>query len=275
MKRYPGAVKARKKEAKHEFIISDEDKPLYLIGNAQHQGARNYQEDSFAFSDISQNAMSQKGLLAVLCDGMGGLENGAQTSGYVVSALQKGAAALLPTDDFRGDFLPLISQVNDDVHERFNPNGIRTGTTLVMAYLYKGRLYWACAGDSRLYLVRGGYIYAVNEDHDYRNELLGGYLDGDNTLDAAKTDRQKDSLTSYIGGDLKYLDISRDGYPLRSGDVLILCSDGIYNGISECELLRCALSENPQHACEEAASEVVGRGIPTQDNLTIMMIRVN
>jgi protein phosphatase len=141
--------------------------------------------------------------------------------------------------------------------------------------IYKDKLFWACVGDSRIYLFRNGYLYQLNEDHDYKNKLLKEYIDGFGTLDAAFSDPQRDSLTSYIGNpDMPFIDTNKLSFSLQKGDKVMLCSDGIYNSVSNFELIK-RLKDDPQLASERIAQDVLDKKISTQDNLTVMIINFN
>ena len=245
-------------------------------GNCSHQGAREYQEDSFGFSDIvDSDTICEKGILAVLGDGMGGLANGRAISEYTVSSFIK----MFETVDYDAPFGPqmrmITEKINDEVCRNFSVGGKSgAGSTLVVAFVHKLRLYWLCVGDSRLYLLRNGLLYPVNEDHDYMNQLLTEYLRGDLDLESIQADPQKDSLTSYIGNEkLPFIDSNPRGYPIRRDDTLVLCSDGIYNSISDARIIEAFEANDPQRACEDIAQRVLDCGVPGQDNLTIMAIK--
>ncbi|MBQ9747590.1 MAG: serine/threonine-protein phosphatase [Clostridia bacterium] len=254
--------------------VSERDAFPLEIGNAQHQGARNYQEDYFGFSRISAETFATKGALAVLCDGMGGLSGGRETAVRTVTEILDA----FERSDFRYCFDANIRQVIETVagriHDSYNKTKFTTGCTLVTAYIYDRKLYWACAGDSRLYLIRGGNMYAVNEDHDSMNQKLDEFVSGKCTWSDVMSNQQKDSLTSFIGAHQLKLDISHTGLALTEGDMVLLCSDGIYNSLSECEMLRCIDCESAQQACDLMVERIVKKAKRAQDNMTVMLIRV-
>jgi serine/threonine protein phosphatase PrpC len=252
-------------------------KVSYMTGNAQHIGKRKTQEDYFGFSDLSSSEKkSRKGICAVLADGMGGLSNGRQISEYVVSS----TLALFDNLDYTlsicTQLKAIINKINEQVCREFSQDGkSKAGSTFSTVVLYKDKLFWACVGDSRIYLFRNGYLYQLNEDHDYKNKLLKDYINGTGRLDAAHDDPQKDSLTSFIGNpDMQFIDANRLSFSLQKDDKIMLCSDGIYNALSDFELIK-RLKEQPQLACEKIAQDVLNKKISSQDNLTVMIINFN
>ena len=248
---------------------------FYLqFGNAQHQGARNYQEDYFGFSDTSSETIEERGMLAVLCDGMGGLKGGRETAIETVSDILNFFKGSDFRYNFRVNMSQAVSSVNSKILSKYNTDRINTGCTLSAAYVFENKLYWACVGDSHIYLVRDGHMYALNEDHDYLNQLFDKCISGDLSLKKALSDPQKDSLASYIGCKKLKCDISNTGLVLCENDTVVLCSDGVYNSISECEMLRYIDKNEVHNACDQIVKNIALKAKANQDNMTVMMIRI-
>ena len=133
-----------------------------LIGNAQHIGARKDQQDSFGIS--SMDAVSSVGLLAVLADGMGGLNNG---SVYSKTAVQ---AALQSFRDERAEksdeatLLRILKRAREAVENTGLTDG---GTTFIAALIRDQMLHFISVGDSRICLMRNGGIIQLNREHIY------------------------------------------------------------------------------------------------------------
>lgn len=273
----PVLPKTQSPEPDDSLKIRLSDGSVLALGNAQHQGRRPYQEDSCGYSDLSNDyVLSSKGILAVLADGMGGLANGKEVSGTVVSQMLEYFNSP-GTICFGGEHLLTQARIiNDSICRRFCPDGsIKAGSTLVCAMINNGFLNWLCIGDSRLYLRRNGMLFQVNEDHDYLNRLLGDAMNGEISVREAFDDPQKDVLVSCFGNsELPAADYSPTGVPLENGDVIVLCSDGIYNAIPT-ELMNQLLESNPQSAAQNIESAVLNQGFETQDNLTVIVISYN
>ena len=150
------------------------DGSVLRMGNAQHQGRRPYQEDSCGYSNLSDAALiAQKGVLAVLADGMGGLANGKEVSTATVRGMIDFFNSYSAVCRGGSDLLRRAAQVNEEICRTYCPTGkVEAGSTLVCAQIMHGRLHWLCIGDSRMYLRRGGMLYQINEDHDYLNQLM-------------------------------------------------------------------------------------------------------
>ncbi len=247
------------------------------LGNAQHQGRRPYQEDSYGYSELNNRyLLDNKGILAVLADGMGGLSNGKEVSSTVVSRMIEYFNTF---DSVCADGLNLrrcAEHINDGICRVFCPDGsIKAGSTLVCAMIHGRFLHWLCIGDSRLYIRRKGMLYQINEDHDYLNQLLGDAIEGGISVTEAFDDPQKDVLVSCLGNaELPFADYSLSGFELKKGDKIVLCSDGIYNAIPT-RLLNSLLENDPQSAAQNIQEAVLNQGFETQDNLTIIVISYN
>lgn len=264
--------------AKHngvKMLLENGSTAVFLTGNCQHQGARLNQEDSFGFSSIANRGKDdQSGLMAVLADGMGGLSNGKAVSEHVVSFFLRRYSQLDYEKPVGEQLAGFAREINDDVCGQYAVDGKSgAGSTLVAALIHNAKLYWVCAGDSRLYLLRNRVLYHVNEEHIYSNQLLSDYIDGLIDIEDIEREAQKNSLTSYIGSpELKFVDYSRMGFPLLRRDTLVLCSDGIYNSVSDSVIAQTVFKHKPQAACERITEAVLAQRVPGQDNMSIIAI---
>ena len=153
---------------------------MYInTGNSQSQGARPYQEDSFGYSNIiDSNIVSNKGMLAILSDGMGGLSNGKNVADYVVQASIAMFESVNPMGNISEQLRNIVRYINKAVCEQYAAGGgSRAGATMVFAYIFKNRIYWITVGDSRLYCYRNGRLLQMNEDPDYKNQLYRKYIE--------------------------------------------------------------------------------------------------
>ncbi len=132
------------------------------------------------------------------------------------------------------------------------------GTTLVGLAYYAGQFFWMNCGDSRLYLLHHGVLQQLTTDHSIDN-LLG---------------REKHSSQIYncIGGGCKnsYLDIGCLPQPIEPGDVLMLCSDGLTDMISDDEVHGLLSRDFDADALCEAAEDAGGR-----DNISVAVVRID
>jgi len=243
------------------------------LWNLQHQGDRPYQEDSFGFSDFSKSITEKKGILAVLADGMGGLKNGKAVSETVVSSLLEWFNSEYSVCQSGSDLKNIIYEANHRICDIYCPDGsISSGSTIVAVLIYRNMMHWLSIGDSRLYLKRDGKLFQVNEDHDFLNQLLDDVIDESMEFETAYSNKQKDSLVGCIGKrDLTNFDYSKSGLRLLDGDIILICSDGVYNSVSLTEL-NGYLSPSVMASCENIGRHIAEKNIPGQDNYTAVVL---
>lgn len=238
------------------------------VANLQGIGSRAEQQDAFGLSSLAD--YGEKGLLAVLCDGMGGMEDGrAIALSCVQSILERFP---LPADEDALDaFDGEIARISDALYAR---HGGRGGSTLVLAYLREGRLWFKCMGDSDLFLLRGGAIYALNEHHTYGNELFRRSIPSGADAAACLADPQAGALFRFMGCESALVDANRQPLTLVPGDILLLCSDGVSGTLSRTALLS-AMEEGIGRGVEIIEREILAAARPNQDNYTAIVCQYN
>ncbi len=245
------------------------------IGNAHHIGARENQQDSFGISDIGNSALCmEKGVLAVVADGMGGLANGAQISATVTSVMLRSFEAQRAGTDCSEELLAMLGRANDEVN-RFLSSGAQeqSGSTVVAALIKGSDLHFISVGDSRICLVRGGSLIPINREHTYASELDEKAARGEISPAQAHSDPQRRALTSYIGmGRLEKIDRSLRPIPLQRGDRILLMTDGVFGTLSEQEILD-AVGLDAYEAAAALEGAVLGKKKPGQDNFTAVILQ--
>ena len=136
-------------------------------------------------------------------------------------------------------------------------------------------MWFACVGDSPLYLLRDQQLNRLNQEHTvctqrYEEALLSGSTDPS----SARNDPQSHAVTSFLGREeLDQVDCLLRPLPLQAGDVLLLCSDGVSGTLSEETLLACLQQETPEYSCIALEEKIKTRNKPGQDNYTALVIR--
>ena len=245
-----------------------------------HIGTRNYQQDS-AFVSPS-TVFSQKGterILAVLCDGMGGLSDGGKASEIAVETIKQDFQKIYNQQDcdIPAFYRSEIQKIDEAVcrlgkgKERYN-----AGTTFISVILEKGIIFLACVGDSRIYLIRSHQIYQITREHNYFLQLKERVEAGELTMEEAKSDPRKDALISYLGMDgVKLMDVVPRGLPLHSGDLILLCSDGLTKELSDSEILE-IVDQNTEDLGMTArylALSAFDKDLTSKDNTTVILVR--
>lgn len=205
------------------------------FGNMQHQGRRDYQEDSFGFSDISDpELVAKRGILAIVADGMGGLKNGKSISERAIGKFRKAFLNFSPAGNIPRQLSSLVAETNHDIYETDRQKG---GTTLICVYIYRNGMYWASVGDSAIFLFRQGRLYQLNKEHNRLNELYLKFMYREITKEQLMAEPSLQGLTSNIGRrELRDLDQNLTELRLQSGDRILLCTDGVSGRLTEKEL---------------------------------------
>jgi protein phosphatase len=209
--------------------------------------------------------------LLVVCDGMGG-----SNAGEVASRLAVDAVVRTFSEDKGDDVVAALAHAveiaNQEVHEhsrsRADLQGM--GTTCTVAALKGHTLALAQVGDSRAYLVRAGRIRQLTDDHSLVAQLVAR---NQLTPAEARTDPRRNVVTRSVGvGPTVEVDARVHEEPLRAGDTLLLCSDGLHGQVSDEDLARLASGESLERACRELISLANAHGGP--DNITVALARL-
>jgi serine/threonine protein phosphatase PrpC/uncharacterized OB-fold protein len=252
--------------------------PLRLsIASATDVGRRReHNEDSYLTMHFERCHLDQAEALAILAvaDGMGG-----HAAGEVASklCLQTFAASLLDAikqwlQSHEPDWAQALKQAameaNRQVFAEAQQMRNNMGTTLVAALLVGNRAIFANVGDSRGYLLQGGKLRQVTKDHSYVQQLVdAGLL----TPEQARHHPQGNIITQAIGIEpTVQVDIFEE--PLREGDLVLLCSDGLVDMIDDADIERVLLMETDLRRAVttlvQLANEAGG-----DDNITVVLAR--
>lgn len=246
------------------------------IGKVHAIGKRENQQDSFAYSDVAdQKTVEEKGMLLLVADGMGGMENGAEVSATVAIEALRYFDTYGPDDDIPAYLYDMAQYINDRINELLGPDGIgRSGSTLVAVHIRNHKVHWLSVGDSCIYLYQGSVFTRLNILHNYGTQLNEKLQRGEMTLEEVMAEPNKHALTSYIGaGEIALIDQNIEPLVLNPGDRLVLMSDGIETVSDEelCGVLR--------YDVEEAALKlrylIEQKDKRNQDNFTAIIVEDN
>jgi protein phosphatase len=209
--------------------------------------------------------------LLVVADGMGGSNAGEVASRMVVEAVVRDIAETQEADPAAA-LAHAVELANGEVyeHSRTRSDLSGMGTTCTVIGLKGDRLSLAHVGDSRAYLVRGGRIRQLTQDHSLVAQLVARKQ---LTLEQAKHDPRRNVVTRSVGvGPVVDVDSETLGEPLEAGDTLLLCSDGLHGLVSDDDLARLASGTSLDRACRELIALANQNGGP--DNITVAMARL-
>jgi serine/threonine protein phosphatase PrpC len=234
---------------------------------------RDNNEDAFSYWEPADDAdFQQKGRLAIIADGMGGYEGGQEASRLAVETVrdvfdQEGSP------DLRDALLKGFRAAHEKIRQyaEAHPEFSGMGTTCTALALHDLQLYFAHIGDSRLYLVRADRIARLTRDHSYVGRLVeSGVL----RSDEAEHHPQRHILTAALGAGTEVVaDSPINPLTLENGDVLVLCTDGLWSLVPEAEIQEIVTAQAPSAACSELVKRARERGGP--DNITLQVLRLS
>jgi serine/threonine protein phosphatase PrpC len=207
--------------------------------------------------------------LFAIADGMGGAQAGEVASRLAAAALRESGAA-----DGGGEdrILDLIQEANRRVYDRSStdPNTSGMGTTITVALFEEDRVAFGHVGDSRAYLIRDNSIEQLTEDHSLVNELMKS---GKLSREEAETHPQRSVITRALGTDPD-VDVDTFTVPVQTGDVFLLCSDGLTDMVVQEDILGLVMRDRAdiQGALKALVKEANRNG--GEDNITVVAFDV-
>lgn len=213
---------------------------------------RSLNEDSY---------LVKENILAV-ADGMGGHQAGEVASKTALTAVNSIKAKLKPAEFLKQAF----AAANDQVLALAKAKSLQgMGTTLTVALVANNELWIGHVGDSRAYLVTDGQLKKLTTDHSLVNNLVEA---GELSEEEAKTDPRKHVITKAIGSQEQAVpDITTTRF--KTGDILLLCTDGLTNELSESEILNIVAFNPPAKAGEKLVKLANEHG--GADNITVVI----
>ncbi len=221
-------------------------------------------------------ALPEKGLF-LLADGMGGQAAGEIAAKMAVDTLQELVEEWTPPADiteegFCSFFTVSIQHTNRLIYQAAEKevSWRGMGTTLTLLYLYQDRALIAHVGDSRVYLLRSGELRSLTKDHSLLSELFSlGVIENEE----AKGFPYKHILTKALGTS-ETIDPTLSTLRLESGDLFLLCSDGLTNMLSDHESEDLLRKNRPLNTRAQDLVDLanVKGGI---DNTTVILVQVD
>ncbi len=210
-------------------------------------------------------------ILAGVFDGMGGMEKGEVASKMAADTVKKVFEEGVYTG---GDFVrKALEEANSAVFRYSLSQGVQglMGTTAVIALVNQDKMYYGNAGDSRLYVLRKGRLMQKTHDHSLvAYQLRNGII----TKEEAERSNRKNVLIKAIG--IKKGEVP-EMYPpevLTKGDVVLLCSDGLYNMVSEGFIKKILGLQKPINEKAQMLINAANRN-GGKDNISVVLIEHN
>ena len=247
---------------------NEDGEPAIWFGAATDIGRKRANNEDKFFCDAHER-------IFIVADGMGGHAAGEQASAIVIESLQRELAGTLASSSDSGSLAGVLqgalTEANRDViaQSASNIEWHGMGSTAVVALFKNSTLHVANVGDSRAYLISGGRYQIVSRDHSVAAMLCEqGHISGDEI----RVHPRRNQLTMCLGGESE---VSPEYYscPVQRNDRILLCSDGLWEMLTDREIVRLVSSHPvPQEAVAaliNAANEAGGK-----DNITAIVIAV-
>lgn len=214
--------------------------------------------------------------LYIVADGVGGHNSGELASRMAVGYMAQYVAlnplsSVTSKGDLKKYFSDCFSGANELIYGKSVAEKGNTGmaTTAVLCYLGGGDCYVVNVGDSRAYLVRDGVMRQLTEDHTLVQDMLrSGLL----TKEEAVSHPDRNMITKALGGEAS---VAPDFYRFETypGDVIIMCTDGLYSEVSAERMLELAAGAGTMHRlAKNLVDEANGAG--GKDNISVVCIRI-
>lgn len=241
---------------------------MRVFANTDVGKARDRNEDFYYASDPREELK-----LYILADGMGGYNGGEIASRLATSAIKNYMETNFPQTDLeeKENVLSLIKNAieyaNMVVYEKSKEDIALEGmgTTIEVCVVLNNRVFIGHIGDSRIYRIRKGIIRKLTQDHSYVEKLV---KDGTITREEAQTHPKKNMLTKALGC-TSYVepDVTIKGF--LKEDVLVMCSDGLTNMVTEEEIYQFITTD-----IREANKRLIERAndLGGYDNSTVVIL---
>lgn len=255
---------------------------LYSVGYCTDVGVeREANEDSFSVQNkryISQTNQLNYGIF-IVADGMGGAKAGEYASALAtqeVSSYINHYFEDLSGKKFKESELLLVMEqsvkrANNIIYQKSKDHKEYDGmgTTVTAALVYDGQIYISHVGDSRAYLINQQGIEKISRDHS----LVGRLLEiGQITPEEAAVHPQRNLIYRSLGG-FPAVEVEVYKLPIRPKDHILLCSDGLYENVSDDEIQKIVLdAKQPDQACRHLINLTNSRG--GEDNTTIIIVQI-
>lgn len=234
---------------------------------------RSTNQDSFLIDDKTH--------LYIVADGMGGHAGGEIASRLCIEKIAEYIAGHeevfsleknkdFPTSEALITVSDAVNHASSKIYEASleDPSLRGMGTTATMVKIVGNQAIYAHVGDSRLYLLRAGFLYQITFDHSLVSEQVRA---GIISAEEAENHHLKNVITRSVGYQEEE-DVDTGALTLEQADRLLLCSDGLYGKVNDCEVSKAAasLGLDAVSALVDLANDRGG-----EDNITALVVQID
>ena len=232
--------------------------------------SRDKNEDSCGYyQPATPEAAQSRGWCFAIADGVGGQAAGEVASRLAIESLFTGLPSISASESLSVALPRLIQTANQRVYEAAGYHSGSIATTIVVCAVRYDRAVVSHVGDSRCYLIRRGEAASLTRDHTLANEQLRrGILTSRQAADSNATHL----LTRSLGADM-FVNVDTSEHLLQSGDVLLLCSDGLHRSVTPADMVKALAAKS---GLDAAATQLVSLANSRDgtDNASIQIIRI-
>ncbi len=226
--------------------------------------------------DRAAVVVADRAALMLVFDGMGGHSDGARAAETGIQVVQDlFMASQLPILDPMGFLYMALSRAHDAVVALGTDLAVdfRPRATCAVCLVQEAGAYWAHVGDSRIYHVRDGRVLKRSRDHSHVEVLI---QEGAITEEEAQDHPMRNFVECCLGGDPPVPDMSiTPKTRLEAGDVLLVCSDGLWSGMKDEEMAAISVpgEDNLADNLKALSLKALNVNAPYSDNTTGTAIR--
>jgi protein phosphatase len=213
---------------------------------------------------------SKTDFIAILADGMGGYEQGEIASDIMVNTVFNDNEPVGSKHPDRWLF-DAVEKANSRIYELAIKQQTIMGTTCSALLIWKKKIYFVHAGDSRIYLLARNKLKQLTCDHTVVGEMM---RKGGITAAEAAIHPQRSVLTKAIGTSSKVKpDLFKLSFPVRKGNRFLLCSDGLYDLVPDGEICRLLAQSSLRTAAKSLVETARKHG--GYDNISVIIVEIN
>ncbi len=252
----------------------EHNEDAYLVADLAFDAPLEFDPPDSGHAAARDLAAGERGMLFMVADGLGGAAAGEVASQMAVRVVFDELRARLPGAPESMGFATALRDAtlaaNGAIHDYASrhPEFRGTGTTCTAAGLLGDTLFVAQVGDSRAYLIRDGVAQQITKDQSLVQKLVEA---GEITPEQAETSARRNIILQALGPE-PTVKVDLTHQPLRVGDTLVLCSDGLSAQVRADEIsAEVARDDDLARVCERLIARANETGGP--DNITVVAAR--
>jgi serine/threonine protein phosphatase PrpC len=246
-----------------------------------YQIGANLNDEQWSFTTDEEVELSPKGALLVVADGMGGMNAGEVASAIAVDTIKEWFSPSSLTGDVLSDSQSVIKHIREAIQaadaaikKEGNTDKEKRGmgSTIALAWLVNQSVYVGWCGDSRVYRFNpADGLVQLSHDHSYVQDLVdAGKLDADLAFDHP----ENNIITRSLGDTRSKANPDTAVFPLRDGDIFLLCSDGLCGVLRDPEIEQAIAGNTESLAAVRSALWETSYQAGWDDNVTLALCQI-